>query len=76
MACRAGGREAGSLMTRIGCVFIFSRMTGIAVGWSPRIFAVNVAQIALHTDVGSGQRKRGSTVIERCPPPGCCVVAS
>jgi hypothetical protein len=75
MACRAGGREAGRLMTRICCVPIFSRMTGIAVLRGSRISAIDVAQVALHTGVRAGQSKRGGAVIERCPRPGSCIVA-
>jgi hypothetical protein len=75
MACRAGGREAGGLMTRICGVPVFSRMTGITVRRGPRIFAINVAQVALHGRVRARQRKPSRTMIERRPRPGSCIVA-
>ena len=52
-------------MVRVRRAFIYSRVTGIAVGGSPRKNISYVAVSAEHIDVGARQRERRNAVVER-----------
>ena len=74
MAGCAGCRESCGLMARIRRAFVFGRVTGIAIGRGSRIGIVDVAQVALHSSVRTGQGKPCRAVIECCPSPGSRIV--
>ena len=69
MTCLAGSRKACSHVVRIRRAFIYSRVTGIAVGGSPHKDISYVAVSAEHLDVGARQRERRIVVVERCALP-------
>jgi hypothetical protein len=72
MTCLAGGRKACGHVVRIRRAFVYSRVTGKAVGGSPHKDISYVAVTAENTDVGPGQRKlRRCVVIERRACPAC-----
>ena len=65
MTCLARSRKACSHVVRIRRAFINGRVTGIAVGGSPRKNISYVAVSAEHIDVGARQRERRIVVVER-----------
>ncbi len=74
MARSARGREPCGLMAGVCSVLVFSRVTRVTIGRGPGIFAVDVAQVALHSGVRTGQRERCRTVIKGCVCPGTRIV--
>ena len=71
MTCLTGSRKACGNVVRIRRAFIYSRVTGIAVGGSPHKDISYVAISAEHVDVGARQRERRIAVAERCALPIC-----
>ena len=73
MTCLAGSRKACGHVVRICRAFVYSGVTGKAVGGSPHKNISYVAVSAKHIDVGPGQRilRRGAVIECRaCPTCG------
>ncbi len=75
VASRAGRRETGRLMVRIGRARVIRFVTRIAIGRHGRVVVVHVAIGAGNSGVRPGQRERGVVVIEARRLPCSRVVA-